>query len=109
MDPHNDFDKHDRALDDIARAINMPYAAMRQERDALRKERDELSERVERYALEFETLTRRWITAKSSLGGLQRWRMSSTGLDQHPNGEWVRYDDLTTSLQMGGDEGDGKA
>lgn len=104
MDPHNDFDKHDRAPYDIAPATNVTYAAMRQERDALRKERDELSERVGRYALEFEILTRRWMTANSSFRGLQRWRMSSTGLDPHPNGEWVRYDDAY--LLIGGDEAD---
>lgn len=107
MDPHNDFDKHDRAPYDIAPATNTPYATMRQERDALQKERDELSERVGRYALEFESLTRRWITATSSLGGLQRWRMSSTGLDPHPNGEWVRHDDLIISISDG--EGHEKA
>jgi hypothetical protein len=95
MDPHNDFDTYDRPPDDI-------YTAMRQERDVLRKERDELSERVGRYALEFETLTRRWIILKSSLGSLQRWRMTLIGLDPHPNGEWVRYCDA--SLLIGGDE-----
>lgn len=31
MDPHNDFDKHDFAPDDIARATNTAYAALKQE------------------------------------------------------------------------------
>lgn len=35
MDPHNDFDKHDRPPYDIAPATNTAYAAMRQQRDEL--------------------------------------------------------------------------
>jgi hypothetical protein len=35
MDPHNDFDKHDRPPYDIAPATNTAYAAMRQQRDDL--------------------------------------------------------------------------
>ena len=76
MDPHNDFDKHDRAPYDIAPATNMSYAAMRQERD-------ELSERVGRYALEFEILTRR-LNSRGTVahefdwaGSTSKWRMGS--------------------------------
>ena len=35
MDPHNDFDKHDRPPYGIAPATNTAYAAMRQQRDDL--------------------------------------------------------------------------
>lgn len=35
MDPHNDFDKHDRPPVDIASATNMAYADLKAERDGL--------------------------------------------------------------------------